>query len=315
MTNNPSDRIIGRYEGVSKGPLLICIGGMHGNESAGIRALELMLKMLEVEPITNESFAYKGRFLALKGNLNAIQQGVRYIDQDLNRSWTAEIIKKVTNADPTQLQNEEAELKDIHQTIIDEIDTYQPTELIFLDLHTTTATGGIFTIPYEDEISINISKNLYAPVVLGLLEGIHGTFLHYFNSTHFPNHKIAAICFESGQHNDPLSINRAIAAITNCMRAIGSVRREDVSHRHNYMLQTYSQGLPPISHLLHKHSIHPEDKFEMKPGFKNFDFVKEGTLLACDQNGDIVCPYDCRILMPLYQKQGNDGFFLIKDVV
>ena len=137
--------------------------------------------------------------------------------------------------------------------------------------------------------------------------------MHYFNHNRFANRNVVAICFESGQHEDPLSINRAIAAITNCMRAIGSVRKEDVSHRHDYMLQTYSEGLPPLSHLIHKHTIQDGDQFEMYPGFKNFDQIAKGTPIASDRNGEILCPSDCRILMPLYQRQGDDGFFLIED--
>ena len=45
------ERIIGKYTQGLPGPLLVCIGGMHGNERAGIRAIDLILKMLEVEPI------------------------------------------------------------------------------------------------------------------------------------------------------------------------------------------------------------------------------------------------------------------------
>jgi len=44
------NRIIGRYDGSEKGPMLVCIGAMHGNEPAGVRAIELVLKMLDVEP-------------------------------------------------------------------------------------------------------------------------------------------------------------------------------------------------------------------------------------------------------------------------
>jgi len=61
MEDSQSKRIIGRYDGAERGPLLICTGGIHGNELAGVHALTLMLKMLEVEPITNESFSYKWR--------------------------------------------------------------------------------------------------------------------------------------------------------------------------------------------------------------------------------------------------------------
>ena len=67
------------------------------------------------------------------------------------------------------------------------------------------------------------------------LKGIRGTTLHYFKeeNTKVPT---VALTFESGQHDEPLSINRAIAAVTNCMRIIGSVRVEDVENRHDKLL-------------------------------------------------------------------------------
>ena len=73
------DRIIGKYDGKQKGPLLIGLGGIHGNEPAGIEALELIFKMLEVEPLLNPEFKFKGRFLGLRGNLRAIGTNKRYI--------------------------------------------------------------------------------------------------------------------------------------------------------------------------------------------------------------------------------------------
>ena len=84
------ERIIGRYDGREKGPLLVCLGSIHGNEPAGTKALELMFKMLEDEPITNPSFCFNGRLLGLRGNLRAIQAGKRYLQKDLNRQWTVE---------------------------------------------------------------------------------------------------------------------------------------------------------------------------------------------------------------------------------
>jgi len=249
----------------------------------------------------------------LRGNLQAIDKNVRFIERDLNRTWSPEYVQEIVSGGSNQLNAEDLELSQIHKIIMAEIEDYKPESLVFLDLHTTTATGGIFTIPYEDENSIKTAKDLFAPVILGLLEGINGTIMHYFNQSTFPDIPTISLCFESGQHNDPLSVNRAIAAITNCMRSIGSVRQQDVAHRHNYMLQTYSEGLPALTHLLDKHSIKNNDGFVMKPGFENFQAVHKGQILATDNQGEILCPEDCLILMPLYQKQGEDGFFLVKE--
>ena len=48
-----TDRVIGRYEGERPGPLMVCIGGVHGNEPAGVVALEELMLRLEAEPDKN----------------------------------------------------------------------------------------------------------------------------------------------------------------------------------------------------------------------------------------------------------------------
>jgi succinylglutamate desuccinylase len=47
--------------------------------------------------------------------------------------------------------------------------------------------------------------------------------------------------------------------------------------------------------------------------YKNFDKISKDELLAFDKYGEIRSKEDGMILMPLYQKQGNDGFFIIKE--
>ncbi len=306
-----SERVIGRYTGDEKGPLLIVFGAMHGNEPAGVKAMDLMLKMLEVEPITNPQFRFKGRLVGLVGNVRAMRRGERFINKDLNRQFTLENIRRVQTAAVDTLDSEDLELKEILEAVNQEIADYQPEKLVILDLHTTTAYGGIFSIPTDDEESIRIALELHAPVVKGMLKGIKGTSLHYFNNDNFEIETVA-VCFESGQHEENLSINRAIAAITNCTRTIGCVDAVHIENRHDSLLIEYSKNLPKLAQLMEIHSIKPGDGFEMMPNFKNFQKIKRGEWLAKDKNGKILASTDGRILMPLYQKQGEDGFFLIK---
>ena len=306
-----NERIIGSYTGSEKGPLLIVFGAMHGNEPAGVQALDLMFKMLEVEPITNPDFHFCGKLVGLVGNVRAKKKGLRFINRDLNRQWTDKNVAKIQNSKVEDLDEEEMEIKELLETIHLEIETYQPEKLVFLDLHTTTAFGGIFSIPQENEESLRIAVELHAPVIRGLLKGIEGTTLHYFTNEKFAPETVA-VTFESGQHNEELSVNRAIAALTNCMRTIGCVQETHVENRHDSILMEYSKGLPKIAQLITIHNIQPEDHFEMVPNYKNFQPVKKGEVLAFDKNGKIEAIDDGLILMPLYQKQGDDGFFLIK---
>ncbi len=305
------DRIIGTYTGEEKGPMLIVFGGMHGNEPAGVNALEIMFDMLEREPITNPAFTFKGKMIGLRGNIRAMQQGKRFINKDLNRQWIPENIQRIKTATIEDLDAEDLEIKENLEVIEKAIEDYQPEKLVVLDLHTTTAFGGIFSIPTQDPESVRIAVELHAPVIKGLLKGIKGTSLHYFNNDNFEPETVA-VCFESGQHNEDLSVNRAIAALTNCMRTIGCVNAKHIENRHDSLLQEYSKGLPKISDLIMVHDIQPNDNFVMAPGYKNFQKVSKGEVLAHDRKGTIEAVDDGLILMPLYQAQGDDGFFLIK---
>ena len=307
-------RIIGKYTGKEKGPLLICFGGMHGNEPAGVQALKIIFKMLEVEPLHNPAFCFKGRLLGLRGNLRAMKLGKRFIVKDLNRQWTPENVNRIKSSALESLDSEDLEIKELLEVIEKEITEYQPEKLVFLDFHTTTAYGGIFSIATDDSESLRIAIEMHAPVIKGMLKEIRGTSLHYFCKENFISNTVA-VCFESGQHQEKLSINRAIAALTSCMRSIGCVKPNDVENRHDSILIEYSKKLPQVAELISIHSIQASDKFCMVPNYKNFQEVKKGELLAHDKNGAIHAAADGLVLMPLYQKQGDDGFFLIKTIL
>lgn len=306
------NRIIGIYEGEIKGPLLIVLSGIHGNETAGILALEQLFELLLKEPDQNPGFSFTGKLIGLRGNLRAIAANQRFIRKDLNRQWTPENIQRVLNTSISSLDTEDLELRALIQLIRTEIKEYQPAELIICDLHTTTADGGIFTVVSEDPRSIQIGLGLNAPVIRGMLKGITGTSLHYFNNDNF-DCPTTALAFESGQHDDPMSVSRAVAALVSCLRATKMVRPEEVAYHHDQLLREYARDLPPLSELVAVHPVLPGDKFVMRPGYINFQTIKKGEILAHDSKGEISAPMDGRLLMPLYQPKGEDGFFIVQE--
>lgn len=311
MKSSRTNRQIVQFKGEGNGPILIVIGSIHGNEHAGVKGIKLVEKMLEVEPITNPNFSFRGQLYGLIGNVSAFDQNVRYIEEDLNRIWQTEIISSLRESE-VALKNERHELFELLNFITDIISKHPDEEICILDLHTTSSPGGIFAIPNSDPKSQAISRKLHAPVILDMLQGISGTTLHYFNEQNFPNKKVTCVTFEAGQHEEKMSINRCIAAIVNCLRSIGCVSQEDVENIHDHVLSEYAEKFPAASRLIHKHSIEESDQFKMLPGFSNFDVIRKGQKLGEDKEGDIICPMDGLILMPLYQKQGNEGFYIIR---
>jgi succinylglutamate desuccinylase len=309
------DRIIGDYTGQQPGPLVVVFGGIHGNEPAGVEALKTLFDLLQLESGHNPDFQFFGRLLALRGNRRALQTGKRFIDKDLNRFWQPQHLQELQNLPPgsSPADSEDQELLELLKLIRQTIADYRPQRMYVLDLHTTSTSGGIFTITSNQEESIRLAVQLHAPVITGILRGLSGTTLHHFTSEHYPCHTVA-LSFEAGQHDDPVSVQRAIAAIINLLRSVGCVRAEDVENKHDQLLMTYSAGLPKVADLVYTHRIPADSQFCMQPGYVNFQAVNAGELLAYQDGEPVYSPFDAHILMPLYQPQGEDGFFLVHPV-
>lgn len=292
--------------------MLLLFGGMHGNEPAGIRAIEMLFRELELEPIHNAEFVFSGSVLGLIGNMRAWDAGQRFIDRDLNRIWKEETLERIRNLDADSLLAEEKEMKEILDLIRPFVHNVQPTEIVMMDIHTTSSHSGIFSITSDEEKSIRLARDLHAPVVTGILKGIQGTTIHFFNGQNM-GISTTALAFEAGQHDDRLSVARAYAGIVNALKSIGCVRPQDVENKHDKILIEFSKDLPRVCRLLYKYTILENAKFAVYPGFKSFDPVRKGQLIARDADGDVYAEADGRILMPLYQSQGEDGFFIVTD--
>jgi succinylglutamate desuccinylase len=304
-------RVIGHYRGAEPGPLVIALGGIHGNEPAGVQGLERLFDLLAEEPYINPTFSFKGELLALRGNLSALAAGVRYIETDLNRIWEpAERRKKRPRT------KEDQELDELLAVIEHAIAESPLSDLVLLDLHTTTADGGLFAITGDDDPSLSLAVEMYVPVVKGMLDGLQGTTLEYFRTGHATNGRpVRAVVFESGNHYDPASVDLAVAGTINLLRALGCVRDEDVNTLHDEKLREASAALPRMTELVYVHNISKDgsDHFQMKSGYHNFQRVRQGEELAHDRHGPIYCPVDGFLLMPLYQKLGKEGFFIVKE--
>ncbi|MBL7774571.1 MAG: succinylglutamate desuccinylase/aspartoacylase family protein, partial [Saprospiraceae bacterium] len=262
------DRIIGSYTGPEPGALVVVFGAIHGNEPAGVLALQELFRMLEQEPSVNPGFSFKGKLLGLVGNTRSFSAGKRFLHRDLNRMWVPENFLRILQTPIEQLQAEERELAEIFALLHAELEASRPEALILLDLHTTSAHGGIFCIPSDNRASLRLAKELHAPVILGMLDGLEGTLLHaaehnYFKTGAYPEYSVG-VAFESGQHQDPQAVSYAIAATINCLRAAGCIRAEDVDSRHESLLKSFTDALPKVTRLRHIHHIRPGDTFHMR---------------------------------------------------
>jgi succinylglutamate desuccinylase len=121
---------------------------------------------------------------------------------------------------------------------------------------------------------------------------------------------------EAGQHDRESSVDHHEAVLWLALIAAGMLEPEAVPERSRYraLLLDATRGIPRITEVRHRHSVDPEDEFRMEPGFVNFQPVQKGRLLARDLTGEIHARETGRLLLPLYQGQGDDGFFLGREV-
>lgn len=304
------ERLLGRVEGQLPGPTLLAIGGVHGNEPAGVDALLLVLAAL-----AGRTAELCGDLVALAGNRTALAAGRRYVDRDLNRAWTAERVAALRARraagparaeDPLQVEDrEQLELL----AAIEEALARARGPLFVLDLHSTSGEGPPFVVLADTLKNRAFAAALPATVVVGLEEQLEGTLLSYLSDL---GH--TTVAFESGQHTSPRSVDRAQAALWLALSGAGLLASPnglagEISAR---ALAEDGERLPPVVEVRYRHAIRAEDAFRMEPGFRNLQPVERGQVLASDRRGPVRSPQAGLILMPLYQPQGEDGFFLVR---
>lgn len=296
---------IGHIEGDDEGPVVIALGGLHGNEPASVEALEQMCEELHAY---DEVFA--GTFLGINGNLRALESGVRFVDEDLNRIWTEEIISEVRSSTYNQLKTvERRSLKKIMEFVDPYLKSSLDRKVIFVDLHSFSAPGGMFAITARDDRHIRAVSRLDVPLIFGIEEDLEGTAVKYAQE-----HGCIGFAFEGGQHVDPETVYNQKAALYVLLETLGCLSFDEVPHMkeyHDHLLHK-TKELPHVVELKYRHTFQPEDQFRMRPGFRNFQYVHEGEELADDKDGPIKARCDGHILMPLYQKLGSDGFFIVE---
>lgn len=302
------ERCIGDI-GSTPGPWLIAVGGIHGNEAAGVIALEQVFAEL-----CDNNIALKGRFIGFRGNLGALDKKVRYLDEDLNRLWIESKMEALCHALESGQEPQSAEGHEQHQLIqrIEALLAQAPDTVSFVDLHTMSGTGNVFAAYGNTSTNRDFARAFPIEQVLDIGQHIKGAMLGYFCRRGY-----ASLGFEAGQHDDPGSILRHRAMLYLALDHLGAldldaldfVEREQLRHQ---LSETLTK--PRLLDVIYRHPVEAGDEFLMEPGWANFMAVKRGQQLATDRHGPVFSPFDSYMLLPLYQGQGSDGFFLVKEL-
>lgn len=294
------NRIIGNYTSNNKGPLLFVTGGVHGNEPSGVKALEKVFEELEkTRPEIN------GRIVGVRGNTSALKKDQRYIDEDLNRTWTE---KNVQSGNP-----ETTEQKEMHEIIevLQDFPEKDYSKRYFLDCHTTSSDS----LPYISVQEVNDNDpwahKFPTYIVRGFSDIVYGAIDHYMSRT-----GLTGFVFEAGQHTSPASVENHEGIIWLALKEACGLDLSEISCYPQCVDKFAKENAPEQKtfEIIHRHEIKDGDTFKMEPGYKNFQKIEKDELLAISNGKEIRSTWDAYIFMPLYQSQGNDGFFVIQAV-
>lgn len=299
------NRIIGKIKGKQNGPLVLLIGGIHGNEQESLEALDRVFQR-----IAEDAMSVYGEIVAVRGNQRALAKGERYLNYDLNRSFTVSHLDYLRSERSHLNGAEDYEALELVRLIDDFSKQNNPTKIL-VDLHTTSAARGNFVIVPEYYASHSLVESLKLPVIINLESFLKGTL-----SMHACGEGFLGMAFEGGQIGSREAVDLHEAGIWILLHESGAVKGVSTS-----FIQDCHETLGQLAHNLPRkvkvnsmHMVHEGSEFRMKPGYFNFKPVNRGEPLAQDKNGEIVAPHDGMIFMPLYQKQGNDGFFIIEEL-
>lgn len=295
------ERIIGSYSSKINGPLLFVTAGIHGNEPSGVIALqEIFTELHRSKPQIN------GTIVGVCGNQLALSKDQRYIDRDLNRTWT----KSNLSTDAVFPH----ELKEM-RAIISVLKHHQKNnheKQYFLDCHTTSSASVPYISVQDVNDNFTWAKHFPTPMVIGFSDIITGDIDHYLSDI-----GLTGFVFEAGQHTSQDAVVNHKAIIWLALKEACGLHFEQLSKFPESVTTMVNQhrSKQKTFKILYRHELKKSDSFEMQPGFENFSKIKKGQLLAMENGAEIRSSWDAYIFMPLYQPLGDDGFFIIDTVV
>ena len=160
-------------------------------------------------------------------------------------------------------------------------------------------------------INRKFSSLFPVPVILGIEEYLEGPLLSHINE-----HGYVSIGFESGQHEDPQAVSNAEDFLWSTLQFAGILSEGSLpdGREHLIRLRESAKGDHHFYEVFYRHALEAAENFRMVSGYRSFQPLPKGTLLAHDRGTPIYMKKRGILFMPLYQKQGEEGFFLIRKI-
>lgn len=296
-------RELGRFSADRPGPTVVLLGGLHGNEPAGVRAIGAVLRTLR-----ERRAPLRGELIGLAGNRRALAAERRYLERDLNRGWLPDHIARLWRAERTGPEDQEQ--RELLRALVPLLRAARE-PIVFLDLHSTSGEGPPFSCMADVLRNRPLALALPVPLILGIEEILEGSLMGYLCDL---GH--VAVAVEGGQSQAARTQRQHEAAIWLTLVSSGALQAGELPElaELRQVLATPARGLPAVVEVRHRHLVGEADDFVMEPGWASFQPVRQGQTVARDRRGELRAPEKGLMLMPRYQGQGEDGYFLARPV-
>jgi succinylglutamate desuccinylase len=250
---------------------LIVIGGVHGNEPAGIRAIERLSTLIE-----NDDWKVDCSIYGLIGNPRAVEKNVRFVDENLNRAFGRSIQGSYEHTRAQEIGMWLAHLAQRHP------------RAHLLDLHSVSIGETCMAITLQDAQKKVLQS--VSPIPFKLIappEVIPGTLVGYAESL-----GMTGLVIECGNHSSPHGESVAMEHIERVLEHLHALVRAATSFKqvneYDGPMRTYRLTAP----------IKPGAAFVWTIPVSSELFVTRGAVFAKDDTGHHVAPEDSFIIMP-----------------
>ncbi|HWO07633.1 MAG TPA: succinylglutamate desuccinylase/aspartoacylase family protein [Candidatus Paceibacterota bacterium] len=269
----------------------VIVGGVHGNEPAGIRAINT------VTTLARKEWQLNGNVYGLVGNPRAVEKNLRFIDENLNRAF----------GNPRNASSYEAQRAiEITRWFEELAKTY--TEVYVLDLHSVSvgeARIAVFNAnnpkaeAWADRVSpisfhLKDAEYVFPETIAGAIERLGGI----------------ALIIECGNHSSEIGTAVALEHVERVLVSLAMLESPQVSFQNTV---TYSDE-PRTYKLIG--CIRPDAGFAFDFPVQSETPLTEGAVFAHDKSGEHRAPCDCFIIMPAKHPNPNDtdaGFLAIRE--
>jgi len=241
------------YKSEKAGPIVTIMGGMHGDETNGVEAIQFLVDFFEANPIA------KGELYLIVANPEAVKLKRRGVEHDMNRMFLDEL-------------NPEFQGSYEHQRVEELKPILEKTDY-FLDIHSASNPSKSFSIaliktPEHTEL-MNILPVEFPSYGWG--NKIAGTAMAWVDASGG-----VGVAIEAGWEEDPKTTQISI----DCAKAF--LDKLEIFEFGDFKKPQFKKYVQILERVM----VRDSKTFDYSKNFANFDSIQANQLLATDSQGE-----------------------------